>query len=353
MLRHRPALAPARLGVGLAAVNDPAHQLSHQWNAFTKLQVASSDKTRFLSGGGNRYDYWRVALDEFKDDPVRGQGAGSYQFTYFEERRTTEDIRQPHSLELQTLAELGLVGAGLLAVLVAGVGWGVARVARRTVPGTMGAAVGVGAVGILSAWFVHTSVDWIHLLPGVSPLRSFSRFYPQASAVGHLTGYVGSPSKEEYQAEDKNPLLITPGFKVGKDGLEKMMEPRLRGKPGAQRLEVTAHGKLVRELTTLSDTSGGMLPLTIDIGLHTYAARRLGDESGSIVVLDCTNGDIKPVFRSVSVHGNLLWARSPGPGTRGLSARPGNPAQGELSKSRCCYPSIGGKIEFHTLRTAP
>jgi penicillin-binding protein 2 len=129
-------------------------------------------------------------------------------------------------------------------------------------------------------------------LPGVAPLRSFSRFYPEAAAVAHLTGYVGTPSKEEYEAEGRNPLLIAPGFKVGKDALEKSMEHRLRGKPGAQRIEVTAHGKLVRELSTLSDQRGGALPLTIDIGLHAYAARRLGDESGSIVVLDCQTGDI-------------------------------------------------------------
>jgi penicillin-binding protein 2 len=129
-------------------------------------------------------------------------------------------------------------------------------------------------------------------LPGVSPLRSFSRFYPEGAAVAHLTGYVGTPSREDYVAEEKNPLLITPGFKVGKDELEKTMEPRLRGKPGAERIEVTAHGKLVRKLNTLSDSSGPPLPLTIDIGLHSYAARRLGDESGSIVVLDCQTGDI-------------------------------------------------------------
>jgi penicillin-binding protein 2 len=129
-------------------------------------------------------------------------------------------------------------------------------------------------------------------LPGVAPLRSFARYYPEGPAVAHLVGYVGTPSKEEYQAEARNPLLIAPGFKVGKDELEKTMEHRLRGRPGAQRIEVTAHGKLVRELSTLSDRSGGMLPLTIDIGLHSYAARRLGDESGSIVVIDCQNGEI-------------------------------------------------------------
>jgi penicillin-binding protein 2 len=70
------------------------------------------------------------------------------------------------------------------------------------------------------------------------------------------------------------------------------MEPRLRGVPGAKRLEVTAGGRLVRELSTLPDKSGGSLPLTIDSDLQEYAARRMGNESGSCVVMDCQTGDI-------------------------------------------------------------
>jgi penicillin-binding protein 2 len=128
-------------------------------------------------------------------------------------------------------------------------------------------------------------------LPGVAPQRGFSRFYPDGPAVGHLVGYVGTANKEEYQAE-KIPLLITPGFKIGKEGLEKTMEQRLRGRPGARRVEVTASGKLVRELATQTDRSGNTLRLTIDAGLQAYTARRLGEESGSVVVLDCLTGDI-------------------------------------------------------------
>jgi penicillin-binding protein 2 len=128
-------------------------------------------------------------------------------------------------------------------------------------------------------------------MPGVAPLRGFSRFYPEGAAVGHLVGYVGIANKEEYEKE-KNPLLITPGFKIGKEGLEETMEQRLRGQPGAKRLEVTARGKLVRELSTLPDRPGNQLPLTIDAGLQAYAARRLGNESGSCVVMDCWTGDI-------------------------------------------------------------
>jgi penicillin-binding protein 2 len=129
-------------------------------------------------------------------------------------------------------------------------------------------------------------------LPGVSVLEGYARAYPEGAAVGHLLGYVGTPNRREYDAENHNPLLITPGYKVGKEGLEKVMEQRLRGRPGEARVEVTARGQLVRQLQTLPDAAGAPLQTTIDAGLQSYAARRLGEESGSCVILDCMTGDI-------------------------------------------------------------
>lgn len=128
-------------------------------------------------------------------------------------------------------------------------------------------------------------------LPGVAPSQGFSRHYPAGASVGHLLGYVGAASAKEYE-ERKNPLLITPGFKIGKDGLEKAFDERLTGRPGAKRVEVTARGKIVRELTTRPDTPGNTIRLTIDAGLQEYAGRRLATQSGSIVILDCHNGDV-------------------------------------------------------------
>ncbi len=128
-------------------------------------------------------------------------------------------------------------------------------------------------------------------LSGVAPARSFARNYPTGAAVGHLIGYVGSPNAEEYE-EAKDPLYITPGFKIGKQALEKYFEPVLRGKPGAKRVEVTARGKVVRELGVRHDIQGQTVHLTIDADLQDYAARRLGPESGSVVVLDCLTGDV-------------------------------------------------------------
>ncbi|RZM05853.1 MAG: penicillin-binding protein 2, partial [Sphingomonas sp.] len=127
--------------------------------------------------------------------------------------------------------------------------------------------------------------------PGVAPSRGFSRNYPGGAAVAHLTGYVGAANAEQYKAT-RNPLLVTPGFKLGKDGLEKVLEDKLRGEPGAKRVEVTARGKLVAELATRPDVPGHNQKLTIDAGLQDYVARRLGTNSGSAVVMDCRTGEI-------------------------------------------------------------
>ncbi|WP_082456480.1 penicillin-binding protein 2 [Novosphingobium sp. Leaf2] len=128
-------------------------------------------------------------------------------------------------------------------------------------------------------------------LPGVVTQRGYSRFYPTGPAVGHLIGYVGAASAEEYE-KDRDPVLITPGYKVGKDALEKFYEKDLRGKPGARRVEVTASGRIVRDLDTREDVPGKTIKLTIDAGIQDYAARRIGPESAAVVVMDCQTGDL-------------------------------------------------------------
>ena len=130
----------------------------------------------------------------------------------------------------------------------------------------------------------------IQELPGVSATRGFSRFYPDGPAVAHLVGYVGTASAKEYEADAKNPLLLVPGVKIGKAGLEKSFENILRGQPGGQRVELTARGKLVRELDPKPDRSGQTIQLTIDKGLQVYAARRMGDQSGALVAMDVATG---------------------------------------------------------------
>ena len=137
-----------------------------QYTAFVKLGGPQGEPTasRLASGAGNRYDYWRIAVDAWQANPLAGVGAGGYDTPYFAQRTTAEDIRQPHSLPLQVLAELGIVGGVLFAaafLLIAAGAW------RRIRDGGR-APVVVAGLGVVVAWLVHTSVDWMHLLPGVT-----------------------------------------------------------------------------------------------------------------------------------------------------------------------------------------
>ena len=67
---------------------------------------------------------------------------------------------------------------------------------------------------------------------------------------------------------------------------------RERARLDTQRVELTARGKLVRELEPKPDRSGQTVKLTIDAGLQEYAARRMGDQSGALVAMDVANGDM-------------------------------------------------------------
>jgi tetratricopeptide (TPR) repeat protein len=162
-----------------AAVSAPqlVRTARQQWYAFMHLGAnegagggVNSSQTRLFSGGGNRYDYWRVAWKVFKGHPVLGVGAGNYPAYYFRYRRTVESIENPHSLELQTAAELGVVGAAFLLLVFAGLGIGLVRQrshARRS-PAARG--VMVAATGVSVVWLIDASGDWMHLLPGVAAI---------------------------------------------------------------------------------------------------------------------------------------------------------------------------------------
>ncbi len=159
-------------GAGVAVAEHAAigREIDRQYSAFTQTGAGAgaAGATRLASGSGNRYDYWRVAVAVWRDHPVAGVGAGNYEQEYFLLRRTTEDVRQPHSLQLQVLSELGLVGLVPLGALLLALGLGAAGLARAARTSAAAAFQAVAAIGCVVAWLVQTSVDWLHLLPGVT-----------------------------------------------------------------------------------------------------------------------------------------------------------------------------------------
>ena len=127
-------------------------------------------------------------------------------------------------------------------------------------------------------------------LPGLSIEVGQSRQYPFAQDFSHVLGYVAAVSEKEVTGD---PLLELPGFKIGKNGVERVFDLNLRGKAGNSQVEVNAVGRVIRELSRQEGQPGDDLRLTIDRNLQKLAADRLKKEkSAAAVVMDIHNGDV-------------------------------------------------------------
>ena len=144
-------------GGAAAAATEPWDRVSDTWNEFREGGGPDPGGSRFASGGSNRWDFWTVAWDAFRDHPVRGLGAENFQRLYLRVGTSTEKPRYPHSLELGVLSQLGLVGALLLGGALAALVAAAARVRRGSYERRAAAAA---AVALFGYWLAHASVDW-------------------------------------------------------------------------------------------------------------------------------------------------------------------------------------------------
>jgi penicillin-binding protein 2 len=156
-------------------------------------------------------------------------------------------------------------------------------------------------------------------LPGVQPEVGLSRHYPDGALTAHLVGYVGRVTEEELAAEDPpDSVLQIPDFQIGKTGIERALEPELRGRAGTLRIEVNALGRVIREIDRNPGTPGADLHLTIDLGLQAAVAERLGAESAAVVVLDIPTGDVLAAVSNPAYDPNLFVRGISGPDWRAL-----------------------------------
>jgi hypothetical protein len=117
--------------------------------------------TRLTSLQSDRYDYWSVAFRAFAHEPFHGVGAGGWSVDWLRWRSVPDYAEDAHSLPLQTLAELGVVGVALLALWAGGLLVAARRALRRR-PEVAGAAAG------LVTYFAHAPLDWDWQMPAVT-----------------------------------------------------------------------------------------------------------------------------------------------------------------------------------------
>ena len=167
-------------------------------------------------------------------------------------------------------------------------------------------------------------------LPGAHPEVSETRNYPLGNATAFVIGYVGAVTDRDLAApenESQQLLLRQPGFKVGRDGLERTYERELRGAAGAMEVRVNAHGRVIEEIedSVRPPQQGATLGLTIDAELQLAAMKALEGESASAVVIDIETGDILVLASTPAFDPNIFTKGIPSDLWRELNESPYKP----------------------------
>lgn len=159
--------------------------------------------------------------------------------------------------------------------------------------------------------------------PSVLVTSDLARVYPNGALAAHVLGYSGLVTREELdksrlQTEQRDTSStrlrevaldnssnrssqkldaqreLSYDDIVGKIGIEKQYDALLAGAPGAQRFEVDARGRPIRQRGTRVETPGKTLSLTIDARLQKAAESALdkASNSGAAVAIDPRNGEV-------------------------------------------------------------
>ena len=145
-------------------------------------------------------------------------------------------------------------------------------------------------------------------LPGVTAEMGDARVYPFGGAFAHVIGYVSRVSADDMKKEGPSPepVLLHPGFRIGKAGVEKALDHELRGKAGGLKVEVDSRGRVVRK-----DPHGDIPPipgkevvLSLDADIQNRALEVFKDQSGAAVMMDCRSGDVLCMLSAPSFDAN-------------------------------------------------
>lgn len=138
--------------------------LGNAWTNFKQpgpgISAADGAAERFArSGGSGRYQFWEVALQQTSSDLVKGTGAGSFAVWWLRERPIDTFAQNAHSLYLETLGGLGVVGIELLLTLAI-----LALVATirstRAVAGVERTALAAATAGCV-VFLLWAGIDWL------------------------------------------------------------------------------------------------------------------------------------------------------------------------------------------------
>ena len=154
----------AVIAVAAMAAADVPGRVSNGWSEFKEGGGPGSGTGRLGSAAGqNRYQFWSSAVREYRSEPLTGTGAGTFEFWWTRDGDSSETVRDSHSLYMQTLGELGIVGIALLAGFLLSVLVGGGRAALLA--GRRGREQLVAALAGCAAFSLTAVYDWTWQIP--------------------------------------------------------------------------------------------------------------------------------------------------------------------------------------------
>ena len=184
---RRAIRTAAAVGAGVILVALVVGDLPRRLDEFNDPPPQEVETAGFVSshltsgGGGGRYQFWSTGMDAFAEEPIAGLGAGGYEAYWNQNGSLPIPIREGHSLFVETLAELGIIGIALvLLFLGAAAVTGVRRLDLSDEPAEDPPSAAGAALAVLAAGTVAASIDWLWEFPAV--------FVPVVVAAALLTG---------------------------------------------------------------------------------------------------------------------------------------------------------------------
>jgi O-Antigen ligase len=176
----------ALAGNPIGAIGDGIDKISNGDRSYGQIEGS-----RFTYAGGlSRLNFWEVALDQAGDDPINGGGAGSFRSTYLTDGSGDYEPRNAHSLPLEVLGELGIVGLLLIATgLVAAV----AAALRSRRLGGDSAVLSATALVVAATMLAQAAVDWSWYFGGqTGPMLALLGSAAAPAALAHDQVRIGA-----------------------------------------------------------------------------------------------------------------------------------------------------------------
>jgi len=139
-------------------------------------------------------------------------------------------------------------------------------------------------------------------IKGIKIIDVEERIYPFGEETSHLIGYIQTISKEELEEKVKD------GYDehsiIGKSGLEKIYEERLRAVNGAEIYIVDSNGNKIKTLAKKEEKNGEDIKLTIDSKIQTELYNKFKEDKSAHVAINPKTGEVLALVSTPSFDSN-------------------------------------------------